>query len=141
MRNECCYTPQCPRHEECSLWHNALEAIAQGQLTIGVTNPKLIEEHGGYEHCPMYHEWKLRRYARGMRWRYGALTVEAQQAIHQELTHHFGYALIGRIRRGDEVISPEDQKYIHSVFARFSDEVEPEFLDFEMHYIKPQRRK
>lgn len=76
-----------------------------------------------------------------MRRKYGALTGDAQHAIHRELQEHFGQALIGRMRRGDEVISPEEQDYIRSVFARHAKDVEPEFTSYEMHYIKPSRLK
>lgn len=141
MEYNSCYTPQCPRRENCTLWHNAKEWIAQGRISIEITNPQLIEQAGGYEHCPQYHQWLLRRYARGMRWKYGALTGDAQHAIHRELQEHFGQALIGRMRRGDEVISPEEQDYIRSVFARHAKDVEPEFTSYEMHYIKPSRLK
>ena len=72
---------------------------------------------------------------------YGALTGDAQAAIHQTLENHFGHALMGRMRRGDEVISPEDQAYIRKVFTQFGQGVEPVFKSFEAHYVKPPRRK
>lgn len=46
-----------------------------------------------------------------------------------------------RLRRGDEVISPESQDYIRSVFAQIAPDVEPEFLSYEEHYCKPPRRQ
>lgn len=108
---------------------------------MGVANPQRIEKAGGYDHCPAFHRWELRQFARGMRWRYGALTGDAQAAIHQTLESHFGHALMGRMRRGDEVISPEEQAYIRKVFAQLGQGVEPEFKGFEAHYVKPPRRK
>lgn len=45
------------------------------------------------------------------------------------------------MRRGDEVISPEDQGYIRKVFAELAQGVEPEFMSFEEHYVKPPRRQ
>lgn len=141
MEYDICYTPQCPRHEECTLWHNARREMEQERFFLSIANPRIIEKAGGYDHCPVFHRWELRRFARGMRWRYGALTSDAQDAIHERLESHFGYALIGRMRRGDEVISPDDQAYIRKVFAEAGQGVEPEFLAFEEHYIKPPRRK
>lgn len=141
MENNSCYAPQCPRREECTLWHNAGREIEEGRITLGVTNPQLIEQAGGYEHCPEFHQWKLRRYARGMRWQYGALTGDAQAEIQQTLEDYFGRSLMGRMRRGDEVISPESQDYIRSVFAQIAPDVEPEFLSYEEHYCKPPRRQ
>lgn len=140
MVHNSCYAPECPRREDCTLWHLAQKAIEQGQLCIEVTNPKLIEAAGGYDHCPAYYEWRERRYARGMRWRYGALTGDVQAEIHRRLEQHFGKSLMGRMRRGDEVIGPEEQEYIRTLFAQLAPDVEPEFLAYEMHYVKPRRR-
>lgn len=112
-----CYAPQCPRREQCTLWHNAQREMAEGLAFINVTNPQRIAQAGGYNHCPEFHLWQLRRFARGMRWRYGALTGDAQAEIHDRLETHFGRSLMGRMHRGDVVISPEEQAYIRSVFA------------------------
>ena len=73
-----CYMPQCPRRESCTLWHIAQQEIAEEYVFLSVTNPQLIEQAGGYSQCPKYYEWKLRRFARGMRWRYGTLTGNAE---------------------------------------------------------------
>ena len=141
MEYNSCYAPHCPRREECTLWHNAQREMEKEIVFLGVTNPQLIEKAGGYDHCPEFHRWELRRFARGMRWRYGALTGDAQEAIHQTLEWHFGHALMGRMRRGDEVISPKDQEYIRKVFAEMAQGVEPEFMAFEEHYVNPPRRQ
>ena len=141
MEYDSCYAPQCPRREECTLWHNAQREMSTGTFFLGVANPQLIEQAGGYDHCPEYYRWELRRFARGMRWRYGALTGDAQEEIHERLEGYFGRSLMGRMRRGDEVISPDAQEYIRSVFAELAGGIEPEFLSFEEHYIKPPRRQ
>ena len=140
MEQNSCYAPQCPRREQCTLWHMALQEIDRDAMLLSLVNPRLIERAGGYDHCPAFYEHKLRRYARGMRWRYGALTGDTQDAIHERLERHFGRSLMARMRRGDEVISPEDQTYIRKLFAEMAPEVEPEFLAYEEHYVKPPRR-
>lgn len=141
MEYNSCYLPQCPRREECTLWHNALREIDKGRAFVTVVNPQHLEAAGGYEHCPAFYRWQARRFARGLRWRYGALTVDQQDAIHAELESHFGYSLMGRMRRGDEVISPDDQEVIRAIFARHAEGIEPEYESFETHYIKPKRRQ
>lgn len=141
MARYSCYAPECTRRSTCTLWHNAQKQIEAGHTFISVVNPRHIEAQGGYDHCPQYHEWKLRAYARGMRWYYGQLTGDAQTAIHRSLERHFGKSLMGRMRRGDEMISPEDQEVIRSIFARYAPDVAPEFLAIEMHHIKPHRRQ
>lgn len=136
-----CYTPACPRRETCHRWHLALEAIERGDFFLYTVNPEAISKAGGFEACPLYYEHRKRRYARGLRWKYGELTGNQQTAIHEELTWHFGYSRIGRIRRGDEVISPEEQEEIRQIFARYSKDVTPEYLGFEEHYTAPRRRQ
>ena len=51
MENNSCYTPLCPRRETCTLWLNALVSIDKGATQLCITNPKIIEEAGGYDHC------------------------------------------------------------------------------------------
>lgn len=136
-----CYMPQCPRRESCTLWHIAQQEIAEEYVFLSVTNPQLIEQAGGYSQCPKYYEWKLRRFARGMRWRYGTLTGNAEAEIHERLKDAFGFTQIGRMRRGDVVISPEEQAQIREIFEEVAPGAEPEFIAFEEHYIKPPRRK
>ena len=57
------------------------------------------------------------------------------------MSWNFGRSLMGRMHRGDEVISPEDQEYIRRVFAQVAPGVEPVFMAFEEHYVKPPRRQ
>lgn len=139
MEYDSCYTPQCPSKETCTLWLNALKAMEEGHITLGVTNPKLIEQAGGYDHCPQYHEHKLRRYARGLVWTYREMTVGQLEKLHSTLTQHFGYSNIVRMRCGYEAISPEDQNTIASIFAQVAPGHEPQYKSFEEHYVKPHR--
>lgn len=139
MQHDSCYTPQCPRRETCSLWRNALDAIEAGQALVSVTNPRLIEQAGGYDHCPLYYEYKLRRYARGLVWRYRQMSIGQLDALHEALTKHFGYSNLVRIRCGYEVLSPEEQGQIAAIFARVAPGHEPEYKRFEEHYTKPPR--
>lgn len=45
------------------------------------------------------------------------------------------------MRRGDEVISPDDQEIIRKVFAELGQRVVPEFMAFEEHYLKSPCRQ
>lgn len=139
MQYDSCYTPQCPRRETCTLWHNALKAIEADQPLVSVANPRLIERAGGYDHCPQYYEYKLRRYARGLVWRYRAMTVGQLEELHEALTRHFGRSNLVRLRCGYEAISPEAQGQIADIFERIAPGHAPEYKSFEEHYIKPPR--
>lgn len=110
-----CYSPLCPRRETCILWLNALECVERGENLLCVINPKILEAAGGYDHCPLYYEYKLRQFARGLIWMYRELTVAQQEDLHSALISHFGYSTIVRMRCGYEAISPKEQATIASM--------------------------
>ncbi|OWR77998.1 DUF6078 family protein [Porphyromonas gingivalis] len=140
MQKNSCYTPLCPRRETCLLWFNALECIDKGATQISITNPKIIQEAGGYDHCPLYYKYKLRQFARGLIWTYQELTVAQQQQIHEALNTHFGYSSMVRMRCGYEAIDPDEQATIASIFEAVAPGViKPRYRSFEEHYIKPPR--
>lgn len=139
METNTCYTPLCPRRESCTLWRNALECIDRGTMFLGVVNPKTIQEAGGYDHCPLFYEYKLRRFARGFVWSYPDLTLSQLHELHDELFGTFGYSKIVRMRCGYEAISPEEQEPIASIFEDLAPSVTPEYKGFEEHYTKPPR--
>ena len=70
-----CYSPLCPWRETCILWLNALERVERGENLLCVINPKILEAAGGYDHCPLYYEYKLRQFARGLIWSYREITI------------------------------------------------------------------
>lgn len=139
MQYDSCYTPLCPRCNTCTLWHKALEQVAAGARQLTITNPKIIEEAGGYDHCPLYHEYKLRRFARGLVWTYREMTLAQLEDIHHALISHFGYSKVVRMRCGYEVISPDEQAFIAGVFEALAPGNEPEYKTFEEHHVKPPR--
>lgn len=134
-----CYTPQCPRRETCTLWHNALKMLEKKPMQIQITNPILIQEAGGYEHCPLYYELKIRRFARGLVWKYPDLTGRQLDQIHAELTDLFGYSKVVRLRCGYEVLTPEEQEAIAHLWQSIAPGHAPQYRAFEEHYIKPRR--
>jgi len=73
-------------------------------MFLGVVNPKTIQEAGGYDHCPLFYEYKLRRFARGFVWFYPDLTLSQLHELHDELFGTFGYSKIVRMRCGYEAI-------------------------------------
>lgn len=139
MEYNSCYTPLCPRRETCTLWLSALVSIDKGATQLSITNPKIIEEAGGYDHCPLYHEHKLRQFARGLIWTYREMTVAQQEEVHAALISHFGYSTTVRMRCGYEAIGPEEQATIAGLFESLAPGVEPRYKGFEEHYIKPPR--
>lgn len=134
-----CYHTACPKREGCTLWHNAQEGLEGARSFVSLVNPRLIERVGGYEHCPMYHEYKLRRFARGLIWRYNELTIGQHAEIHTAILDHFGKATTNRYRFGYEAISPECQQSIEDIFERLAPGHKPQYRSYEEHYIKPAR--
>ena len=139
MDYDTCYTPLCPRRETCTLWRNALASMDRGEMLLSVMNPKIIEEAGGYDHCPLFLEHKLRRFARGFVWIYRELTVSQLDDLHDELIRTFGYSTMVRMRCGYEAIGSEEQEVIAAIFEEIAPGVEPEYKGFEEHYVKPPR--
>lgn len=134
-----CYSPLCPRRETCILWLNALECVERGENLLCVINPKILEAAGGYDHCPLYYEYKLRQFARGLIWTYRELTVAQLEDLHSALISHFGYSTIVRMRCGYEAISPKEQATIASIFEAWAPGVKPQYKGFEEHYVKPPK--
>lgn len=139
MEHENCYNPQCPRRETCTLWHNALLAIEEERMHLGLVNPLLVEAAGGYDHCPQWHEYKLRRYARGLVWSYPDMTIKQLDAVRHEIERAFGRSNTVRMRCGYVAISPEEQGVIANIFAECAPGHEPRYQAFEEHYVRPQR--
>ena len=134
-----CYTPDCPKRETCALWINALAEIEQKARLLSFTNPALIEEAGGFENCPNYHEHKLRRFARGLAWQYDDLTLAQWKKVKADLSAHFGYSYVVKMRCGYEAISPEEQAEIAQIFDNVAPGHAPHYTTFEEHYFKPPR--
>ena len=139
MEHNSCYTPQCTRREQCTLWHNALAEVEHGNSLLTITNPQLIDKAGGYDHCPNYYEHKLRRYARGLVWSYDDLTLAQWRQIQTQLNRQFGYSEMKRIRHGYVAISPEEQGVIAETFTSIAPGSEPRYITYEEHYTKPPR--
>lgn len=139
MDYDSCYTPQCPKREACTLWHNALQRLQEGATQLNITNPKLIEEAGGYEYCPLHQEHKLRSFARALVWTYREMTLDQLERVHAALISHFGYSKVVRMRCGYEAISPEEQATIAGIFEAVAPGSKPQYKGFEEHYTKPRR--
>ena len=139
MEHASCYTPQCTRREQCTLWHNALKEVEHGDSLLTITNPQLIDKAGGYDHCPNYYEYKLRRYARGLVWRYDDLTLAQWRQVQAQLNRQFGYSEMKRIRHGYVALSPEEQGVIAEIFTRIAPGSAPQYITYEEHYAKPPR--
>lgn len=139
MEHTSCYNPACVKRTTCTLWHNALAHLKQGDLLLTVTNPTIIEASGGYEHCPLYHEHKLRQFARGLIWKYPAMTLKQTSDLHDELISRYGYSSIVRMRCGYEAISPDQQAEIEEIFHEVAPGFNPQYKSFEAYYTKPPR--
>lgn len=139
MEHASCYTPRCTRREQCTLWHNALSEVEHGNSLLTITNPQLIDKAGGYDHCPNYYEYKLRRYARGLVWSYDDLTLAQWRQVQTQLNRQFGYSEMKRIRHGYVALSPEEQGVIAEIFTRIAPGSTPQYITYEEHYAKPPR--
>lgn len=108
-------------------------------ISLRVTNPRAIAKAGGYDYCPQWHEYKLRRYARALEWTYPEMTLIQLKSVHEALEKRFGYSTIVRLRCGYEAISPDEQAIIESIFDEYATGHKPIYKAFEEHYVRPPR--
>ena len=108
-------------------------------MHLGLINPYVIEASGGYDHCPMWYEYKLRRYARGLVWSYPDMTVKQLEAVRRDIERTFGHSNTVCMRCGYVAISLDEQAEIANIFAEHAPGHEPRYRAFEEHYVRPQR--
>lgn len=134
-----CYRPECPRAENCTLYHNALKRLAERASFLDVVSPDVLERAGGYAGCPFYYEHKLRRFARGLVWSYPNMTLAQLRDVQVAITAYFGERNTVRYRMGYEAISPEEQAKIAEIFSHYAPGHQPEYKTYEEHYVRPPR--
>lgn len=140
ITHETCHSPLCSRRETCTLWFNAIEAIEKGDTLLSVVNPKIIDEAGGYDHCPPLPRIQAQTFC--TRTHLGLSRNDRNPtppSPQRALIGHFGYSAIVRLRCGYDAISPEEQAAITLLFERLAPGIEPRYKAFEEHYLKPPR--
>lgn len=129
---------QCPKRREC------LRALAAGlplktphnhNLAIRTTDPRYIATLHGGENCLLFRSSAPKRYARGMSRMYdevpGKVSAELRRLVQCCFSCRSYYF---SSRKGERLISPEEQNQIAAVFRRLCPNIQPAYDEFEDTY-------
>lgn len=108
-----CTKSECPKAGEC-LRYIALTECDDAQITI--LNPKYLEtsENG----CKHYAPARKVLYAKGMKKVMGVLPYNLHERAATALSLHFSERSYYRIRKGERLLSPNEQKAVRQIIAR-----------------------
>lgn len=119
-----CLNWECPKASNC--FRQRLENIAPADVEYWkVISPKYQANITG--ECPYYRPYSKVRYAKGFMSALNRQPYRATGAIIYELKSHFGTRTYYRIRKGERMLSPNEQDYIQRVFKKYGGEIEIQF--------------
>lgn len=104
-----CIENQCPQSETC-LRQIALRHAPASETFISILNPAWIKEKKGK--CKYYRSNEKIRYAKGFMRTINVLTRRMEGAFRIRLILYFGRKNYYLKRKGDALLSPEEQTYI-----------------------------
>lgn len=127
-----CLAETCPRKSECLRW-KAYELLPGDlQERIVFVNPKSVPPEDG--NCPHFLEIELQRYAKGMKRILDNVPHSDALGLKREMLGYFGRNNYYRSRRGERLISPQEQKAIQRMFASRNLSVEILFDEYVEQY-------
>lgn len=108
-----CTLGECPRAGEC-LRYRAMTESEEERLTV--LNPNLLAPTA--EGCKHYASAQKVRYAKGMKKVMGMLPHSLHERAATALALHFSERSYYRIRKGERLLSPEEQKTVRQIISR-----------------------
>ncbi|MBR8704997.1 DUF6078 family protein [Bacteroides pyogenes] len=132
-----CMTGDCERSNRC-LRHQAW-LLTDGQKPfLSVLNPRHIASAYGNA-CNYFIPYEKQRFAKGMRHIYDNLPTKQAEQIKNGMLRRFGKTRYYRFYRGDQFISPEEQRYIKELFEACGIAEEPCYESYHEDYLCPPR--
>lgn len=125
-----CTRTECPKATEC-LRHVALENSEDARLTI--LNPKLLETSA--DGCKHYASANKVLYAKGMKKVMGMLPFNTHERAVSALSMLFSERSYYRIRKGERLLSPDEQKAVRHIIARLGFTAEWDFDAYVEDYL------
>lgn len=107
-----CVVSECPKASTC-LHHVALPMT--GEQNVRIYNPYLIDKTGK---CPHYVKAEKVYHAKGLKDVMGKLPYNVHKRAVSALMSYFSERTYYRIRRGDRLLSPNEQKAVRRIIAR-----------------------
>ena len=107
-----CFIDGCPLHKTCLRWVVGQYANQQtiAYTAINPRNPMM-----GNDSCPKYREMVRVKMKRGMTQFYHEMPGFMERDIRNSLIAHFGRTRYFQMRKGEQLITPEDQQFIAQV--------------------------
>lgn len=124
-----CLQAHCPAAEQC-LRHLMSRTISEKAITMTVINPKNTQPELGTS-CPYFHSTQPVRMARGFTQALDSVRHGEVKKIVAELTDLFDRRLYFRFRKGERLITPQQQEIIAEVLARHGASQPVEFDSYE----------
>ena len=135
----CCFATdeQCPQRKEC-LHALVAELPLKPSKTperILAIDPRYVATLKGKGGCYFYRSAALKQYARGMSQMFDAVPGKLLGEVRKRVQNCFtcrSYYFASR--KGDRLISPNEQKLIADVFQQLCPDIQPVYDDFEKAY-------
>ena len=113
-----CLNRQCPKAESC--FRQLLERVVPTDVEyLRVISPKHLTDITG--ECPYYRPYGKVRYAKGFVSALNNLPHKTMQSVVFHLMSHFGRRTYYRVRKGERLLSNDEQQYIQNVFKQYGD--------------------
>lgn len=98
-----------------------------------MVDPRYVKSRTEKEPCQWYADAKIQRFAKGMTHLYDEIPAKVLKTMREKVQHCFpSRTFYFKARRGDKLISEEQQAYIAEVFKDFCPEIQPkcdEYID------------
>ena len=107
-----CIVNDCPKSSTC-LHHVALSMTSEHKISI--FNPNLIDKSGK---CGHYIKAKKVFHAKGFKEIMGKLPYDIHKRAVSALMSYFSERTYYRIRKGDRLLSPDEQKAVRKIITR-----------------------
>jgi len=119
-----CLHEKCPQAETC-LRQMAGQAVPAGKEWLKIVNPNYIATLSG--NCSYFRPAATVRYAKGFRRLLGKLPSDTMRAIVSRLIDEFGRRRYYHYRKGELLLSPEEQKITLEIIEKCGIDWQPDF--------------
>lgn len=124
-----CTQADCPAAEQC-LRHLMAQVTPEKAIAITVINPKNLKPELGTS-CPYFHSSQPVRMARGFTRALGSVRHGEVNKVMEEISHRWSKATYYRLRKGERLISPQEQKIIADILVQHGAKEPIEFDNYE----------
>ncbi len=127
-----CLKSDCPKAANC-LRHAAMAMMPAEEQKWSIISPAYLAQMEG--ECPHYRSAERALYARGFVRMMSALTVKQAHAVKDSIVANFGMNMYYRMRRGERLITPIEQKEIYQLLEKQGVSTRPEFDAYVEDYL------